>query len=121
MHYDSDNKKGCDEYDEDSWPDYIASDEQAPFLLASRGDCTFVEKVENMQNSGAAVAIIVDTNFGESINDIVMGSLGNGGGVRIPSMLIDLVDGYKLVDWYERASDDERKQMEITCEFVLPA
>jgi len=32
----------------------------SPFYIADRGDCTFVEKVRNIEESGAALAIIVD-------------------------------------------------------------
>jgi len=31
-----------------------------PFYLADRGTCTFVEKVRNVEEAGAGLAIIVD-------------------------------------------------------------
>ena len=31
-----------------------------PFMIADRGDCSFVQKVRNMEDAGVAVAIVVD-------------------------------------------------------------
>ena len=40
-----------------------------PFMLANRGDCTFVEKVRNIEEAGAGMAIIID-NKEEDINTV---------------------------------------------------
>ena len=34
----------------------------ASFIIANRGNCSFVQKVRNMERAGAALAIVVDTN-----------------------------------------------------------
>jgi hypothetical protein len=65
---------------------------KTPIMIADRGSCSFVTKVRNMQNLGAAVAIVVD-NSDEDINEIVMSDDGTGAGIRIPSMLISKSDG----------------------------
>jgi len=31
-----------------------------PFMLADRGGCSFVTKVRNMEDAGAAVGIVID-------------------------------------------------------------
>lgn len=31
-----------------------------PFMLADRGKCSFVTKVRNMEDAGAAVGIVID-------------------------------------------------------------
>jgi len=72
-----------------------------------------------MENLGVAVAIIID-NRPEMIDEILMSDDGTGGGIRIPSMLIGTNDGDKLVEWYKNASEEEREQMIIMCEFVMP-
>lgn len=72
-----------------------------------------------MENLGVAVSIIID-NRPEMIDEILMSDDGTGGGIRIPSMLIGKSDGDKLTEWYKNASDDEREQMVIMCEFVMP-
>lgn len=57
-----------------------------------------MRKVRNLENAGAAVAIIYD-NTEEDVDNIVMSDDGTGGGIRIPAMLIGKTDGKKLVDW----------------------
>ena len=58
-----------------------------PFMIADRGNCTFVTKVRNMEEAGVAVAIIVD-NKEEGVNSIIMSDDGTGAGIRIPGLLI---------------------------------
>lgn len=57
-----------------------------------------MKKVRNLENIGAAVAILID-NSDEEIENIVMSDDGTGGGIRIPSMLIGKAEGKKLIDW----------------------
>jgi hypothetical protein len=83
-----------------------------PFIIAERGGCSFVKKVRNLENIGAAVAILVD-NSDEEIENIVMSDDGTGGGIRIPSMLISKSDGKKLIDWLQRSSEQEIDQTAI--------
>jgi len=37
-----------------------------------------------------------------------MGDDGTGGGIRIPSMLISKPDGEKILDWFTKATEEER-------------
>ena len=73
-----------------------------PFLLADRGGCSFVDKVRNMEDAGAAVGIVID-NSDENIEEIVMSYDGTGAGIRMPSMLISKNDGKKLIDFLQTA------------------
>ena len=77
-----------------------------PFMVADRGDCSFVKKVRNMEEAGVALAIIVD-NKNENIDDIVMSDDGTGAGIRIPSVLISKTDGEKLTNFMRTASQEE--------------
>lgn len=72
-----------------------------------------------MENLGGAVGIIVD-DHNENIDGVLMSDDGTGGGIRIPSMLIGKKDGMKLHDWWMRASEEERKNMVVMAEFVMP-
>lgn len=63
-----------------------------PFILADRGGCSFVQKVRNMEDAGAGVAIVVDSSD-EKISEVVMSDDGTGAGIRTPSMLISKKDG----------------------------
>ena len=59
-----------------------------------------------MENSGVAVAIIIDSNE-EDVDNVILSDDGTGGGIRIPSMLIGKTDGKKLLDFLKRASAEE--------------
>lgn len=63
------------------------NDYVTPWVLADRGDCSFVEKVRFMEEAGAGLGIIVD-NAKENITRIVMSDDGSGAGLRIPAVLI---------------------------------
>ena len=67
-------------------------------MIADRGDCSFVDKVRNMEDAGVAVGIVVDFN-NEDVEGVVMSDDGTGAGIRIPSMLIGKADGEKLIDF----------------------
>ena len=75
-----------------------------PFMLADRGKCSFVTKVRNMEDAGAAVGIVIDNQKDEDIKDVVMADDGTGAGIRMPSMLISQADGNKLIDFFKTAS-----------------
>ncbi len=75
-------------------------------MIAKRGECSFVQKVRNMENIGVAVSIIID-NRPEMIDEILMSDDGTGGGIRIPSMLIGTKDGDKILNWMKNASKSE--------------
>lgn len=77
-----------------------------PFILADRGGCSFVTKVRNMEDAGAAVGIVID-NSEEDIQNVVMKDDGTGAGIRIPSMLISKKDGNILIDFIKTASKEE--------------
>jgi len=88
-------------------PSLIKSENGYPtFAIADRGDCSFVEKVRNMEILGAAMGIVVD-NTDEDIDTLVMSDDGSGAGIRIPSMIISSKDGKKLLDFLERCSEEE--------------
>ena len=89
---------------------------KTPIMIADRGSCSFVTKVRNMQDLGAAVAIVVD-NTDEDIEEIVMSDDGTGAGIRIPSMLISKKDGAKLIDYMKSASVEELNQIQVVAKF----
>lgn len=105
LHYSENQKYSCDEYDEGT--QLKRTDDVSPFMIARRGECSFVQKVRNMENIGVAVSIVVD-NRAEMIDEILMSDDGTGGGIRIPSLLIGQKDGDKLIEWYKSASEEER-------------
>ena len=94
MHFLEDDIYACQEFTESTI--VSRTDDISPFMLARRGECSFVQKVRNMENIGIAVSIIID-NRPEMIDEILMSDDGTGGGIRIPSMLIGTNDGDKLI------------------------
>ena len=72
-----------------------------------------------MENAGVAVAIVVD-NKNEFVDEILMSDDGTGGGIRIPSMLIGKKDGTKIIEWMATATQEEKDQIVIMCEFIMP-
>lgn len=103
IHYDANDQFACEEFPD---TELERTNDVTPFFLAERGDCSFVQKVRNMENIGVAVGIIID-NTQEDVENVLMSDDGTGGGIRIPSMLISSKDGKKLVNWYNSADQDE--------------
>jgi len=71
---------------------------QNRFLLALRGDCTFVRKVHNAQEEGAKLAIIMDDRI-EKTQNIIMANDGQGNHLKIPSIFINEDDGESILQW----------------------
>lgn len=78
-----------------------------------------MQKVRNMENIGVAVGIVVD-DWAENIEEVLMSDDGTGGGIRIPSMLIGKGDGNKLLQWWQLATPEERQELVLMAEFVMP-
>ena len=58
MHYIEDDEYACSEFNEDEVK-LNRTDDITPFMMARRGECSFVQKVRNMENIGVAVAIVI--------------------------------------------------------------
>jgi len=101
------NPLGCTEFDLKDRDEIKRSADMSPFYLALRGECSFVQKVRNMENIGVAVGIVID-EYAEDITNILMSDDGTGGGIRIPSMLISRTDGDILLDWFKSATKKEK-------------
>jgi len=117
IHFDSRNELGCSEYSTDDKTELERSSDITPFFFAKRGECSFVQKVRNMENIGVAVGIVIDDKA-ETVENILMSDDGTGGGIRIPSMLIAKPDGTKLLDWFNNATAAEKLQLVLMAEFV---
>jgi hypothetical protein len=91
----------------------------SPFYLAKRGgNCSFVQKVRNMENIGVAVGIVIDNTDKEWETRISMADDGTGGGIRIPSMLITKQDGEVLMNWIKNASHEDYSNIIVMAEFL---
>lgn len=119
LHEAEPDQTACEEFDEELVNFDHMTNDISPFMIARRGDCSFVQKVRNMENIGIAVAIVVD-NRAEIIDQVLMSDDGTGGGIRIPSMLIGQRDGDILFDWFKSASKQERATLMLMSEFIMP-
>ena len=115
IHYDPNNVNACNEFPA---TELNRTQDVSPFFLAKRGGCSFVQKVRNFENIGVAVGIVIDS-FAEDIEGVLMSDDGTGAGIRIPSMLIGSIDGEKLIKWYVNATEEEKQQLVIMCEFEM--
>jgi hypothetical protein len=66
IHFDSDNERGCKEFALEDKNELERNKDITPFFMAWRGECSFVQKVRNMENIGVAVGIVID-DYAESI------------------------------------------------------
>lgn len=119
LHIDNDNELACDEFSLQEKTELERSADITPFFLAKRGECSFVQKVRNMENIGVAVSIIIDDKA-ELIFNKLMSDDGTGGGIRIPSMLISKTDGEILLEWMSTATASEKQQLAVMANFVMP-
>jgi len=83
-----------------------------------RGECSFVQKVRNMENIGVAVGIIVNNQEKQKDGRPVMFDDGTGGGIRIPSMMVSKADGMILFNWLKNASKADYQSIVVMAEFV---
>ena len=117
IHYDAANERGCKEYATENKNELERNKDITPFFVAWRGECSFVQKVRNMENIGVAVGIVID-DYAESVVNLQMSDDSTGGGIRIPSMLISRTDGQKLLNWFNKATEEEKQQIVFMAEFV---
>ena len=60
---------------------------EVPVILLDRGECSFVQKVRNVEKVGANVALIGDTKI-ENSEVFIMSDDGSGHSINIPSFFI---------------------------------
>ena len=66
--------------------------------MVKRGDCHFVKKAQNVQNFGAMMMLVIDNKPGENPELHQMADDGRGNKISIPSFMISLGDGKKLIE-----------------------
>lgn len=85
-----------------------------PIVLVERGNCSFVDKVRNVESSGGSLAVIID-DHNEDISNVILSDDGTGMGIRIPSMIIGKYDGGILMDYIK----DGNRDATLSAEFVV--
>jgi hypothetical protein len=138
LHFNKDKKTACENFDKNFLKNYDnkvahtaakaeskkkgyehASEYITPWVIADRGDCSFVEKVRNIEEAGAGLAIIIDNVHKENVTRIVMSDDGSGAGLRIPSMMINNADGEKILKFMQEATQEELDSIRIVASFDM--
>lgn len=53
------------------------------------------------------------------MDEIIMVDDGNGSGVKIPSVMINMREGEKLISWWEGGSENTRAITQLVCNFDI--
>ena len=116
MYYDLDNPDGCEAFslrqhnkESEDFVDRLTT----PIVFVERGNCSFVQKVRNVERAGGSLAVIIDNHY-EDIQNVILPDDGTGMGIRIPSMIIGQSDGQIIMDYVK-----ESKDATLSAEFVV--
>jgi hypothetical protein len=96
--------------------DSLSIVDESPIVMIDRGNCTFTKKVQNVENAGGHIALIVN-NEDSNPEHTIMSDDGNGKSITIPAVLISKNDGQILKD-FNRAHPEKRIVLEIDFEMV---
>ena len=77
--------------------------------MVRQGNCSFFDKVSNIENSGGHLAIII-SETDEPVEGIFLSEEGLGNDITIPAVLISKKDGKILTDYYIEHADSHEDQ-----------
>lgn len=80
--------------------------DESPIILIKRGNCSFSEKIYNVEMANGQIAIIMN-NIPGSIDKLIMVQDERGKISHIPAVLISKDDGDKIIKFYEKNKDDK--------------
>jgi hypothetical protein len=115
VHYDKKNKFGCSPFSPLSKSIFHIS--SSPIILLYRGNCSFITKVRNAQNVGAAAVIFVD-NKEEDISSVLVIDDGTAENITIPSVLVSKNDGYFFRGFLYSQQEYEELKVNITFDLL---
>ena len=72
---------------------------ESPFIMVQSGQCSVMEKINNIEQAGGHLAIII-SDSDENINGIFVSDDGSGFDITIPAVLISSSDGRILANYY---------------------
>lgn len=113
------NPRGCSPYDNISISREGDPDADfSPIVLLDRGSCSFVRKVRNAQDIGAALVLII--NFDDSDPKLLtMIDDGMGTQITIPTILIRRSDGERLKEMVARTEAQNNDPTTVIPEYVV--
>jgi len=92
-----------------------------PIIMVDRGNCTFVTKTRNVQKLGGSLALIINNNQDESLEDIIMVDDGTASDIFIPTVLISKQDGEKIKKYLggEANKYDSQKEFNKNVDVIM--
>lgn len=85
-----------------------------------RGNCSFVRKVQNIQNKGAHIALIVNNEANVNPHTILMVDDGFGKNLTIPGVLISKEDGDIIKQfWKDNKNDAYLRDIKVAIKFEM--
>lgn len=85
--------------------------------MVREGNCSFFEKVRNIENAGGHLAIIISETE-DSVNGIFLSEEGLGSDITIPAILVSRKDGQKLADYYVRhPTKEDNRDIRLEVQF----
>ena len=79
--------------------------DESPIILIKRGNCSFSEKIYNVEMAYGQIAIIIN-NVPGRIDNLIMVQDERGKVSHIPAVLISKEDGDRIIKFYEKYKDD---------------
>ena len=80
--------------------------DESPIILIKRGNCSFSEKIYNVEMANGQIAIIMN-NVPGPIDRLIMVQDERGKISHIPAVLISKDDGDKIIKFYEKNKDNK--------------
>lgn len=72
---------------------------ESPFIMVQSGECSLIEKINNIEQAGGHLAIII-SDSDDNIDGIFLSDDGAGYDITIPAVLISKTDGKTLASYY---------------------
>ena len=113
MLFDIKNQLGCEKFNREAREDPLIG--ESPFIMVRQGNCSFFDKVSNIENSGGHLAIII-SETDEPVEGIFLSEEGLGNDITIPAVLISKKDGKILTDYYIEHADSHEAIKDIRLE-----
>ena len=97
--------------------------DETPIVMVDRGACKFVDKVQNVENIGGHLALLVDNRPNEDPSLVIMSDdeKMKGDSLGIPGVLISYEDGLIIKKFYRANKDNQKilKSILLEIEFEM--
>ena len=111
--YDINNPLGCNKFNREAREDPLVG--ETPFIMVNEGECNYFTKINNVEQAGGHLAIIVSND--NNIDDgIFISEEGLSSNITIPALLISKNDGQYLINYYKEHADSHEDIKDIRFE-----